>query len=385
MSLKDYIHGNRRGKEANRLEREALNDPFLQEVLEGFETVTGNHSKIVGRLEKRFSSPAVAAHRKKKNVFLFWPVAASVLLVIGLCAYFLLNESKRNIPMLAENQPILNESVIAADSFVLQPDLKYNKISQPESMIVAKENKKVVRTPASKSISSDLHKNESMLSVAEVADSKSDLSESSIAEYSEKSMDKQTIRGKVVDETGEPLVGAAVVKKGAQNGTVTGIDGDFALQLPEDDSSKLIASYLGYVSKEITPSDNYQIVALKPNNNALSEVVVIGYGTQKKSNKTGSVSIVSENKVRRGNDSIQISFGEKEFQTYCRLKANKNVCNGGGAWVKVSFFINETGKPAKIEYKNYSCEDAKKEMDDLFSSSPAWTSTNRNVTMTIKW
>ena len=79
------------------------------------------------------------------------------------------------------------------------------------------------------------------------------------------------------------------------------------------------------------------------------------------------------------------SFGEKEFQAYSQQKADKNVCDGKGATVKVSFFIDKSGKPSKIKFKSYSCEDAKKEIENLLSISPVWTETGRKVTMTIQW
>jgi len=190
---------------------------------------------------------------------------------------------------------------------------------------------------------------------------------------------KQTVRGKITDETGEPIVGASIVEKGTKRGTTTDTNGTFILQLSTADSSKLLASYLGYKSQEINPSENYQTVVLKPDKQVLDEVVVVAFGAQKKSSVTGAVAKINTDLA------IQPIFGEKEFQIYCQQKADKNVCGGQGATVKIAFFINETGKPVEIEYKKYSCEEAKKEMEKLLASSPIWTQTNRKVTMTIKW
>ena len=190
---------------------------------------------------------------------------------------------------------------------------------------------------------------------------------------------RQTIRGKVVDETGNPLPGASITVKGTTTGTVTDINGAFALQVATD-SPKLIANFVGYETREINPSGEEQTVVLKESNLAISEVVVVGYGTQKKQSVTGAVSVVKEKDLEP-----PTTFGEKEFQKYCQERADKNICSGKGATVKLSFFIDETGKPTKIEFKKYTCEDAKKEIENLLSSSPAWTSTNRKVTLTIKW
>ena len=87
----------------------------------------------------------------------------------------------------------------------------------------------------------------------------------------------------------------------------------------------------------------------------------------------------------RAPTSTSIQFDEKEFQNYCRQNADKNVCEGRGAIVKLSFVIDKNGKPTKPEFEEYDCEEAKKEIENLLSSSPVWTKTNRKVSMTIEW
>ena len=102
------------------------------------------------------------------------------------------------------------------------------------------------------------------------------------------------VTGKIVDETGEGVIGASIVEKGATNGTVTDLDGNFTLAV----SSKevlLEISFVGYrktvmKAKEGTPVK----IVLKEDTEVLDEVVVVAYGTQKKINLTGSVSQVSE-------------------------------------------------------------------------------------------
>lgn len=102
---------------------------------------------------------------------------------------------------------------------------------------------------------------------------------------------KLTIDGKVVDEQYEPLVGVAVVIQGTQIGVITDLDGAFRIEV--DRNSDLIFKYIGYENKVVKVSDllNNPLVTLKPNNR-LDEIVVIGYGSQKRSNVVGSVSTV---------------------------------------------------------------------------------------------
>ena len=99
------------------------------------------------------------------------------------------------------------------------------------------------------------------------------------------------IKGVVVDEKGEPLIGASVFIKGTSEGVVTDMDGTFALSV--QGGATLTASYIGYLSKdiEVGSRDNLTI-ALEPDSKTLEEVVVIGYGTVKKKDLTGSVASV---------------------------------------------------------------------------------------------
>lgn len=97
------------------------------------------------------------------------------------------------------------------------------------------------------------------------------------------------ITGNVVDTQGEPIIGASVVVKGTSNGTITDFEGNF--QLNTEKKGSLVISYIGYVTKEVTIKPTLKIV-LAEDTKALDEVVVVGYGTQKKSDLTGSVTSV---------------------------------------------------------------------------------------------
>jgi len=97
---------------------------------------------------------------------------------------------------------------------------------------------------------------------------------------------QQKITGTVVDATGEPIIGASVVVKGTTNGTVTDFDGNFTLNVPA--KSMLEISYVGYVSQTVSAAKSPLRIVLKEDNELLEEVVVVGYGTMKKSDLTGS-------------------------------------------------------------------------------------------------
>lgn len=101
------------------------------------------------------------------------------------------------------------------------------------------------------------------------------------------------IKGQVIDRNGDPIIGASVVVAGTSNGSITDLEGYYTIKdVPQ--SSKLIVSYIGYRSEEIeVTQENVAKVVLQEDTKALEEVVVIGYGTQKKADLTGSVANVS--------------------------------------------------------------------------------------------
>lgn len=99
----------------------------------------------------------------------------------------------------------------------------------------------------------------------------------------------QTVTGTITDESGFPIIGANVIEAGTANGIMTDIDGKFSLSVLA--GSKIQISYIGYLSQEIKVGNKKSIdVVLKEDTQALEEVVVVGYGTQKKGVVTGSIS-----------------------------------------------------------------------------------------------
>ena len=101
----------------------------------------------------------------------------------------------------------------------------------------------------------------------------------------------ETATGTVLDNTGETVIGASVVVKGTTNGVVTDIDGNFSLQNVKK-GAILQVSYVGYKTQEVTWNGKALTITLAEDTEMLEEVVVVGYGTQKKTNLTGSVSMV---------------------------------------------------------------------------------------------
>lgn len=104
------------------------------------------------------------------------------------------------------------------------------------------------------------------------------------------------VTGVVMDTNGEPIIGANISVKGTTLGTITDLDGNFTLEIPAN--AKLEVSYIGYISKEVVAGNSTQLVIkLQEDTQKLDEVVVIGYGVQKKSDLTGAVANVKAEKL----------------------------------------------------------------------------------------
>lgn len=106
-----------------------------------------------------------------------------------------------------------------------------------------------------------------------------------------------TVKGIVKDNLGESVIGANVTEKGTTNGMITDLDGNFSLTVQKN--ATLVISYIGYVTQEIAIKGNTNLnIILKEDSKALEEIVVIGYGTARKSDVTGSIASVGGDKLQ---------------------------------------------------------------------------------------
>ncbi len=147
-----------------------------------------------------------------------------------------------------------------------------------------------------------------------------------------------TCTGVVLDSTGETVIGASVVVKGTTNGTITGLDGDFSLSnVKKGDIIQI--SFVGYITQEVVWDGQPISVTLKDDTQTLEEVVVVGFGTQKKVNLTGAVSTVdskaiSARPVNSVVDALQGAVAGMNFST---------ASSGGTLNSSKSFNIRGTG------------------------------------------
>lgn len=156
------------------------------------------------------------------------------------------------------------------------------------------------------------------------------------------------LTGTIVDGYGEPVIGANIVEKGTTNGTVTDIDGKFSLEVAPN--AVLTISFIGYIPKEITLKGEKELkVVLMEDAQALDEVVVVGYGTQKKVNLTGAVeqvtsevfdnrSVPNVTQALQGsipNLNIQLTDGKPTRSASYNVRGTTSIGQGGDALVLI--------------------------------------------------
>ena len=402
MNLKDYIRGKRHGKEANRLEREAMKDPFLQDAIDGYDTVEGDHASAIEQLEKQLTPLEKHVDKPKKRVNQWVSIgaaAALLLLLIGI-PYLLFQPDRSAEPIIASSDRIIGEEPANRPS--LDAEIPEGEIAAPlltkDSLLVAdhstRETEALPHEPVSRQIiqSEQVDKHDTTreadrtipqppvsralagrVSGTAVSESARE-SSSRITRLSTDERDHLLVSGRVVDETGEPLIGATISLKDSESiiGTVTDMEGKFRLIVPKDEEGKLVASFIGMNDAAIPLKENAGEITLKSDDLALSEVVVTGYGTQKKSITTGAVMTVKK------------KFGETEFKEYFFEHYDTTLCEGQPIFFTVEFFIDAKGRPTGIHIKENSCPGLETEIKRLLLGSPLWSAIDKKMELKIE-
>ncbi len=300
-----------------------------------------------------------------------WVAAAVLVLLIGIP--FLLRQPDIKDVQVASTEPAKQEEAV-----VLSP--------QKDTVLVADNIEIETKKPAPPSppaipqvmeirVAEEVEPVQEMAAKAEPIQTAQEVGQVKISRAMVASNTK-TVSGKIVDEKGEPIIGGTVMVKNAKEGTVSDIDGNFRLVVPKNEEGTLIASYVGMENKEIPLKENVGNIVMKEDTELLSEVVVVGYGTQRKTATVGSIS-----KAKEG---IPV-FGEAEFKKYFEDNYDKTICSNEPISVKVEFFVNAQGQPGNIVIKENSCPELATEIKRLLLGSPNWSQTGKKVILDLKF
>ncbi len=427
MKFQDYIKGGRKGREAQRIEMEAMRDPLLHDAVEGYDRVPGDHDAVLERLRERIAERAspvggkASARRelsdRRNGRMRRWSVAAAVVVmasVMGGGLLYLRNAVQEDRMLSQDTHKTVKEpsetampplNVVRDESERSRGDVEeIKKESEPvgqqerhdEKIAASSDYINVVKGEAEvitdysfdEFSAEDFSFDEDKLPVLafelseppapaepdvklqdDIAKQLAGRAAGVMAKESKSRPAKPALRGRVVEAgTGEPLAGASVIAEGSKSGAITGADGSFILPDAKSDA-KLSASFLGYETATM-PADTgaVMLIAMAPSRTALEEVVVVGYGTQKKTGLTGSVASASIPAHAPADTTTT-----PQFRRYLAGEVAKFAAGGGpGGSATLEFEVNELGRPIRIKTAESSSPEARREALRILRGGPDW-------------
>ena len=418
MKLLDYIRGLRKGKEAHRLEKESMQDPFLADAMDGYNQVEGNHEQRIEKLRMQVSAHSA---KKKSTYAITWSIAACLIIGFGISSYFLfLKKSMTDEVFIAEESVSIKLAEPAAPPTPAIPatptvpatpqkeialaTTKVKTDSTPISEITARQADKrdmiaeiqttsqpqgapVAAVPMMEEVSEETAALQEVVATIDTFESESD-KKMKLAKVATILPQNNMIKGRVTDEKGEPLIGASVTYKGTNIGTITNMNGEFSL-VKKDDKKRLTAEYIGYDPVEIqVDTSRTMLIAMNENKQALNEVVVVGYGAKKNKKST---TLGSDAKVKEQTEkeiTPQPVIGKRSYQKYLKehlVRPTDEKCAQVKGKVVLTFLINKEGRPFYIKVKESLCESADKEAIRLIQEGPDWIYGNKLVEVTVKF
>ena len=409
----DYFSNKLEKKEKHAFEKKIMQDSFESEAFDGL-------SKLdAAEFEKDMTDLNSLIHartkEKKRRIPLWFPYAASVIILLGLSSvlYYLNQYSAQDEMISAQMEdlvPKVEKSVTEPE--IIKHDSEYvdimemveeeldmeisdaDEIIEEELMVISEDeelddqtipeekiervipiapieqltiaNKKYKKTfkTAEESIQKTLEGQ-----VAGVEVQKARRQKSAKKSYASRLIqDDKIISGKVVDEDAMPIPGVSIVVKGTANGVVTDVDGQFKLKASDtSEDYRLVASFIGFESKEINAlADSSLLVILETNQQSMDEVVVVGYG-------------ISTSKTERGNTSWEKAKPNQfasvdKFEDYLvkeLMDADFKHLNGIHK-VKFTFVVEPYGALSDIKFKGKPDAILVKEIERLLFDSGDW-------------
>ena len=405
MKLLDYIRGLRKGKEAHRLEKESMQDPFLADAMDGYNQVEGNHEQRIEKLRMQVSAHSA----KKKNTYaITWSIAACLIIGFGISSYFLfLKKSMTDEVFIAEESVSTKLAEPAAPPTPAIPatptvpatpqkeialaTTKVKTDSTPISEITARQADKkdmiakiqttsqpqgapVAAVPMMEEVSEETAALQEVVATIDTFESESD-KKMKMAKVATILPQNNMIKGRVTNEKGEPLIGASVTYKGTNIGTITNMNGEFSL-VKKDDKKRLTAQFIGYDPVEIrVDTSRTMLIAMNENKQALNEVVVVGYGAKKNKKSVTAGTVVKGNEQANKDITPQPVIGKRKFQKYLKenlVRPTDEKCAQVKGKVVLTFLVNKEGRPFSIKVKESLCESSDKEAIRLIQEGPDW-------------
>ncbi|WP_163325938.1 carboxypeptidase-like regulatory domain-containing protein [Draconibacterium mangrovi] len=390
--------------ERNAFEKELQKYPFEAEAMDGYESVSSSKFEYdLNDLSKKI------ANKKRNRSIPYFAAAATILLLITSGIIWMqLNhdhpidkvsevktekmEEEHSEPeekIVPQDEPEVNtkvevtkETEATADSRIQQPAEEQNiEIEEPQTIITEDEiivddlaeNEAIAETTPIQTAEEDLKQNTELKLIEKQKEIELAQTQPAPVLLSKSATTKDNIiRGQILsDSDGLPLPGVSVVEKGTSNGTITDIEGNFQMQL-ENDSNPVVASFIGMESAEFHPQkDSDNIIKLTDDVVGLSEVVVIGYGTQKKESVTGSTTIINDEPLNSAATPVD---GITEYKVYLKEKAVLPAdYETDKVVVKLRLSLDSSGEIQDIVNLNDADEKFFELAKEIVLNGPKWT------------
>ena len=391
MKLLDYIRGLRKGKEAHRLEKESMKDPFLADAMDGYSQVEGNHEERIEKLRMQISAHTVKhtnSSKRKNSYAITWSIAACLVIGIGISTYFLFLKksmtdnvfiAKEDIPSAVFEPVTPKEEISSLAEAKMKQDSTHEVIVKQvdKKNIVAKskttpkpQSVPIAATPVIEEATGEETAGQAIMLeetiVADTNTSHSEVPEMKVAKVA--APNRNLIKGKVTDEKGEPIIGASVAYTGTNTGTITDLNGEFTLK-KEEGNQELTAQFIGYEPVEIpVDTSRTMLIAMNEDKQTLDEVVVVG----------------TKDKYQ----TPQPVIGKRKYKKYLEenlIRPDDDKCKDVKGEVILVFFVDKEGNPQNITIVHGLCESAAKEAVRLVKEGPKWTFGNLPARVTVQF
>ena len=391
MKLLDYIRGLRKGKEAHRLEKESMKDPFLADAMDGYSQVEGNHEERIEKLRMQISAHTVKhtnSSKRKNSYAITSSIAACLVIGIGISTYFLFLKksmtdnvfiAKEDIPSAVFEPVTPKEEISSLAEAKMKQDSTHEVIVKQvdKKNIVAKskttpkpQSVPIAATPVIEEATGEETAGQAIMLeetiVADTNTSHSEVPEMKVAKVA--APNRNLIKGKVTDEKGEPIIGASVAYTGTNTGTITDLNGEFTLK-KEEGNQELTAQFIGYEPVEIpVDTSRTMLIAMNEDKQTLDEVVVVG----------------TKDKYQ----TPQPVIGKRKYKKYLEenlIRPDDDKCKDVKGEVILVFFVDKEGNPQNITIVHGLCESADKEAVRLVKEGPKWTFGNLPARVTVQF
>jgi hypothetical protein len=390
--------------ERNAFERELEKDPFAGEAAEGFSELTPEEIRNdLDTLQKKLNLKT-----SERNRMVYYRIAASIAVLMVISSIFFVfqrNKTENQVSENVKNEIPIEISKAPALSELKSEQNKHIALNQVQDSIKKGEEpgKRIAAVvfddlaDKSMEVTAAGKKAEGIISIPEKKEAENLIiatgQPKALARVSYAIIDAAgptIVKGKVISSGNNlPIPGVNVNVKGTTIGTQTDTGGNFAISLPDSASRLFVANFIGMESKEFTAkSDSFVQVSLNPSNLALNEVVVVGYGTKRKSEKdmTGAVSTIQVQNVNESSTYTppQPVNGKESFDKYIEENIRRPAYTKAGQRevVVVSFTIKSTGIIDSIRIIRSPGELFSDEVIRLIKSGPSWKPAEKNGKIT---